>query len=470
MSSAPHALIRHLTDLVGASHCLTAAPDMEPHLVEERGLYRGAALCVVKPGNTQELSQIMAACWQADVVMVPQGGNTGLCGGGVPAHGAVVISTERLNRIRALDAVNRSVTVEAGCILANIQDAADQAGLLFPLSLGAEGSCRIGGNLSTNAGGLNVLRYGNARDLTLGLEVVLPDGQIWDGLRGLRKDNSGYDLKHLFIGAEGTLGIISAAVLRLYSKPRSVQTALVAVPDVPAALSILSLAQSASGDAVTGCELIPRIALDFWCRHLPNAHDPMAEVSPWYVLLELESPQTNSLSVICEEILSTALDRGWATDAVIAASDAQRQNLWRIREEIPAAQKRAGASIKNDVAVPVSQIPALIDRASHAVRQALPGVRVVAFGHLGDGNLHFNLSEPPGGDTQAFLAQWDMATRIVHDIVMDMGGSFAAEHGVGQLKLTELERLKPALDLDLMRRIKSALDPKSLMNPGKVVR
>ena len=462
-------MIDILATIVGPAHCLTAPADLEPHLIEERGLYRGTALCVVKPANTQELSQVMAACWQANIPMVPQGGNTGLCGGGVPDNQAVVISTERLNRIRHLDPINRSITVEAGCILAHIQQAADQADLLFPLSLGAEGSCRIGGNLSTNAGGLNVIHYGNARELTLGLEVVLPDGQIWDGLRGLRKDNSGYDLKHLFIGAEGTLGIISAAVLRLYSKPRSVQTALIAIQDVESALSILTLAQSTSGDAVTGCEIIPRIALEFWCAHLPGAHDPMEQPSPWYLLLELESPQIGGLNDIMEQVLTTALDRGWAQDAVVAASEAQRLTLWRLREEIPAAQKRAGASIKNDIAVPVSAVPHLIKRATLAVEQALPGVRVVAFGHLGDGNIHFNLSEPLGGNSQDFLDQWDRASRIVHDIVVEMDGSFAAEHGIGQLKFDELARLKPALDLEIMRKLKTALDPKSLMNPGKVV-
>ena len=462
-------MIDKLTAIVGSAHCLTAAGDMEPHLIEERGLYHGSALCVVKPANTQELSAVMAACWQADVPMVPQGGNTGLCGGGVPENKAVVISTARLNRIRALDPVNRSITVESGCILANIQDAAEAADLLFPLSLGAQGSCTIGGNLSTNAGGLNVIHYGNTRDLTLGLEVVLPDGQIWNGLRGLRKDNTGYDLKQMFIGAEGTLGIITAAVMRLYSKPRAVQTAFIAIPNVDAALSILSLSQSASGDAVTGCEVIPRIALDFWCAHLPNAHDPLAQPSPWYLLLELESPHISGLSATMEEILSAALENGWATDAVIAASEAQRKNLWRIREEIPAAQKRAGASIKNDIAVAVSDIPKLIERATRAVEHAIPGVRVVAFGHLGDGNLHFNLSEPLGGDATAFLDQWTFASRIVHDIVVEMDGSFAAEHGIGRLKFDELARLKPALDLDIMRRIKNSLDPKALMNPGKVV-
>ncbi len=463
-------MIERFSAIVGHTYCLTTPSDMESHLIEERGLYRGSALCVVKPADTQELSAIMKSCWEWGVPMVPQGGNTGLCGGAVPYGQAVVISTERLNRIRAIDPINRSITVESGCILAKIQQAADQADLLFPLSLGAEGSCCIGGNLSTNAGGLNVIHYGNTRDLTLGLEVVLPDGQIWSGLKGLRKDNTGYDLKHLFIGAEGTLGIISAAVMRLYSKPRSVQTAFIAIPNVDTALSILSLAQTTSGDQVTGCELIPRIALDFWCTYQPQATDPIANRYPWYLLLELESAQSTGLDSIMEDILSTSYDKGWALDAVVAASEAQRNTLWRIREEIPPAQKRAGASIKNDVSVPVSSIPHFIERASAAVEKAIPNVRVVAFGHLGDGNIHFNLSEPVGCDSQAFLARWSAMSHIVHDIVCEMEGSFSAEHGIGQLKVDEMIRLKPAIDLDIMHRIKAALDPKSLMNPGKVVR
>ena len=462
-------MIKALRELVGDAHCLTQSGDMQPYLIEERGLYQGSAACVIKPATTAQLASAVKICWDNNIPMVPQGGNTGLCGGGVPQGQAVVISTERLNHIRQLDEANRSITVEAGCILAHVQQAADRADLLFPLSLGAEGSCRIGGNLSSNAGGLNVLRYGNARDLTLGLEVVLPDGQIWNGLKGLRKDNTGYDLKHLFIGAEGTLGIITAAVLRLFSKPRSAATALIAVPDVACAIQILSLAQSASGDTVTGCELIPRIALEFWCRYLPDAQDPLAHPSPWYLLLELESPQSAGLETVMENLLADALERNWASDAVVAVSESQRQKLWRLREEIPAAQKRAGASIKNDIAVAVSRIPELIERASAVVEAALPGVRVVAFGHLGDGNLHFNLSQPEGGDAQAFTAQWDLATQLVNDVVVSMDGSIAAEHGIGQLKRAELHRLKPALDLDLMRRIKQSFDPKGLMNPGKIV-
>jgi D-lactate dehydrogenase (cytochrome) len=463
-------MIDRLKAIVGETHCLTAPADLEPYLIEERGLYCGAALCVVKPATTEEVSQVMHACWEANVIMVPQGGNTGLCGGGVPHGKSVVISTSRLNRIRSIDPYNRSMVAEAGCILATLQKAADEHDLLFPLSLGAEGSCQIGGNLSTNAGGLNVLRYGNTRDLTLGLEAVLPDGQIWNGLKALRKDNTGYDLKHLFIGAEGTLGLITAASLKLFPKPRSVETAFIALPHVEAALDILALAQQESGDQVTGCELIPRIAVEYWTQYTPNAVPPVELKYLWYLLLELESPQTSGLTTIMETVLTTAMDTGWANDAVLATSESQRNALWRIREEIPGLQKRAGASIKNDISVPLSAIPGLIRTASHTVETLIPGIRVVAFGHLGDGNLHFNLSQPVGADGKAFLARWDEITHKVHDIVTHLGGSFSAEHGIGQLKVDEMIRLKPALDLDLMHRIKAAFDPKSLMNPGKVVR
>ena len=463
------ALIEQLTAIVGPSHCLTDVTDVAPYLIEERGLFTGQALCVVKPGSTLEVSQVIAACAATGTAIVPMGGNTGLCGGGVPQGSAVVIATERLNRIRSIDPHNRTLTAEAGCVLATLQQAADDAGLLFPLSLGAEGSCRIGGNLSTNAGGINVLRYGNARELALGLEVVLPDGQIWDGLKGLRKDNTGYDLKHLFIGAEGTLGIITAAVLKLFPKPRSLETALVAIPNPQAAIQMLSLARDMSGDSVTGCELIPQIGLQLWLAHLPNARSPFDTDYDCHLLIELASSRSHGLTETMEEILAEAFERGLAVDAVIARSETQRRSLWRIREEIPEAQKREGASIKNDVAVPISSVPDFIERASLAVERIVPGVRVVAFGHVGDGNIHFNLSEPKDGDRQAFLARWEELAMVVNDIVVDMGGSFSAEHGIGALKRNEMARLKPQIDLDLMRNIKSAFDPQNIMNPGKVL-
>ena len=464
-------IIERLAGLVGESNCLHAAADIAPHLVETRGLYRGRALAVVRPGSTAEVVQVVRLCGAEHLAIVPQGGNTGLCGGGVPPdHGrAVVISTERLNRIRALDPIDFTLTAEAGCVLATLQDAADDAGCLFPLSMASEGSCRIGGNLSTNAGGTNVLRYGNARDQVLGLEVVLPDGRVWNGLRALRKDNTGYDLKQLFIGAEGTLGIITAAVLKLFPKPREIHTALVAIPDPAAATAILAAAREASGDAVTACELIPRIGLDLDFAHLPGLRDPFDRPYPWYLLLELSSSRPGGLRAALESVLHAALDRGNALDAVLAESGDQRKALWRLRESVPEAQRLEGASIKHDIAVAPSRVAELIHRATLAAEETLPGVRVVAFGHLGDGNIHFNLTQPIGAEPQSFLAEWERINRIVHDIVVAMEGSISAEHGIGRLKIGELARTKSEVEIELMRRIKAAFDPAGIMNPGKVV-
>ncbi len=464
-------VIERLSALVGPDHCLHAAGDIAPYLVEERGLFRGRALAVVRPGRTEEAARVVGLCAAEGLAVVPQGGNTGLCGGGVPPeHGrAVVVSTERLTRIRRVDPVDFSLTAEAGCVLADVQQAAAEAGCLFPLSLGAEGSCRIGGNLSTNAGGTAVLRYGNARDLVLGLEVVLPDGRIWSGLRTLRKDNTGYDLKQLFIGAEGTLGLITAAVLKLFPQPREAATALVALPGPQQATDLLFRARQASGDAVTACELIPRIGLDLDLAHLPGCRDPFARPHPWYLLLELSSSRPGGLRAALEAVLADALESGLAADAVLAESEGQRAALWRLREGIPEAQKKEGGSIKHDVAVPTSRVPELIRRATAAVEAELPGVRVVAFGHLGDGNIHFNLTQPVGADRRAFLDRWGEMNRIVHDIVVAMDGSIAAEHGIGRLKAGELARTADPVELDLMRRLKAALDPAGVMNPGKIL-
>ncbi|OAN53170.1 hydroxyacid dehydrogenase [Paramagnetospirillum marisnigri] len=464
-------LLDQVCSIVGPGNVLTAAADQESYLEEERGLYHGAALAVVRPGSTEQVAAVVKACAEAGIPMVPQGGNTGLCGGGVPSEDgrSVVISTERLNRIRAVDAVDFTLTAEAGCVLASLQQAADDAGCLFPLSLGAEGSCRIGGNISTNAGGTNVLRYGNTRDLVLGLEVVLPDGQIWNGLKSLRKDNTGYALQHLFMGAEGTLGIVTAAVLKLFPRPADIQTALVAIPDPDAALHLLGRARRASGDAVTACELIPRIGLELGVRHVPGVRDPFDAAHPWYLLLELSSSRPGGLREALEDLLAAAFEDGLALDAVLAESGDQRLAFWRLREAIPEAQKKEGGSIKHDVAVATSKVPEMIRRCTVAVEEALSGVRVVAFGHLGDGNTHFNLTQPVDADRQAFLADWGRMNRIVHDIVVEMGGSISAEHGIGRLKVEELAHYKAAVDIDLMRRIKSAFDPRGLMNPGKVV-
>ena len=440
-----------------------------PYLVEERGLWRGTAAAVVRPATTEEVAAVVHLCAASEVPIIPHGGNTGLVGGGVP-DGGVVVSLARMNRVRAIDALNHTITVEAGCILADIQVAADEADALFPLSLGAEGSCRIGGNLSTNAGGVAVLRYGNARDLVLGLEVVMADGRIWDGMRGLRKNNTGYDLKHLFIGAEGTLGIITGAVLKLYPKSRATETAMAAAATPHDLLELFRRARDRCGDALTAFEMVPRIGLDFSLRHIPDVVDPFAEEHKIYGLLELTSPRPGeALRGDLEAVLSSALEDGLIVDAVIAESAAQGQALWRIREAMVEAQKPEGGSIKHDVAVPVSSIAEFVVRATEAVETAIPGVRIVAFGHIGDGNLHFNLSQPVGADRDAFLAQWSDVNRIVHDIVVAMDGSFSAEHGIGILKREDLLRYKSAEEIDLMRAVKRALDPNDIMNPGKVL-
>lgn len=451
----------------------TADPaEMAPFLAEERGLYRGKARMVVRPASTQEVADVVRICAESGIAIVPQGGNTGLVGGGVPHdHGAeIVLSLSRMNRVRALDPLNYTITVEAGCVLANIQKAADEADRLFPLSLGAEGTCQIGGNLSTNAGGIAVLRYGMARDLVLGLEVVLPSGEIWEGLTGLRKDNTGYDLKQLFIGAEGTLGIITAAVLKLFPRPGSVETAFVAVPDPDAAITLLSRMRAGTGDAVTAFELISRRALEMVLKHIPGTSNPLAELHPWHVLIETSSGATGGgLKASLEQVLGAAMEDGLVHDAVLAASGDQAKALWRLRESITEAQKPEGGSIKHDVSVPVSQVPTFIARATAACEARLPGIRIVAFGHAGDGNIHFNMSQPVGADRAAYLARWAEFNRIVHDIVAELGGSISAEHGIGRLKREELLHYKSPVAIELMRTLKRTLDPKNILNPGKVV-
>jgi len=456
------------TAIIGPTHVLTGT-DMAPYLSEERGLYQGSALAVVRPGSTEEVAALVRACAEAGIAVVPQGGNTGLCGGAVPSGQAVVISTERLNRVRAIDPVNFTMIAEAGCVLANLHAAAEAENCLFPLSLAAEGSCRIGGNISTNAGGVNVLRYGNTRELVLGLEVVLADGRIWNGLRSLRKDNTGYDLKDLFVGAEGTLGIVTACVLKLFPRPREVETAFIALPHPEAAIRLLAAARAASGDAVTACELIPRIGLDLCLAHVSGTRDPFAAPHPWYLLLELSSSRPGGLRDALEAVLAESLGNGLAENAVLAESGEQRKSFWRIREGIPEAQKKEGGSIKHDVAVATSRVPEMLARCTNAVEAALPGLRVVAFGHIGDGNIHFNLTQPIGADKQAFLAEWERMNKLVHDIVSDMGGSVSAEHGIGMLKIHEMARYKSDVELDLMRRVKQALDPQGIMNPGKML-
>jgi FAD/FMN-containing dehydrogenase len=462
------ALLTELRRIASADFLYTDAAALAPFCTDWRGRYYGQPLCVVLPGDTETVAAVVSACAAAGVPVVPQGGNTGLCGGATPIGGEVLVSLRRLNRIRAVDADNNAITVEAGCTLHEVQQAAAAVNRLFPLSLAAEGSATIGGNLSTNAGGVQVLRYGNARELTLGLEVVLADGGIWHGLRALRKDNTGYDLKQLFIGAEGTLGLITAATLKLFPRPRSVATAWAAVRDPLAAVRLLGNLRDATGDAVTAFELVDRAALDMVLQHMPQARDPLPGRHGWQVLIELSGAQHDLASVL-EHALHQALEHELVIDATVATSETQRHALWALRENISEAQRIEGISIKHDIAVPVSHIPEFIQRADAALRAEFPDLRIVCFGHLGDGNLHYNLSKTDAQSNGEFIAQTPMANRIVHDLVHALGGSISAEHGLGQLKRDEGLRYKSPTEMSIMRAVKDALDPQGLMNPGKLL-
>lgn len=465
-------LATRLRALVGEVGCVTDPDRIAPHLIDQRDKYHGQASILVRPADTDEVSAVVKLCAEQRVAIVPQGGNTSMVGGSVPhAHGQeIILNTSRLKQIRDIDPVNYTLCAEAGCVLADLQAAATDADRLLPLSLAAEGSCEIGGNLSTNAGGTNVLRYGMARDQVLGLEVVLADGTIWEGLRGLRKDNTGYDLKHLFVGAEGTLGIITAAVLKLASKPRDVRTAWVAIPDADAALALLIRAREASGDAVTAFELVSRRCVEFVTRNVPGITDPLGGRHDWHVLIEMSSSAADSgLDAVMERLFESALEDGLVLDGTIASSEAQAKNLWGLREYISEAQRPEGGSIKHDVSVPVSSVPEFLRRADAITQATIPGARPVTFGHLGDGNIHYNVTQPEGADKAAYLSQWDRLNDVIHDLVFEMGGSFSAEHGVGQLKRAALEKYRPAIELDMMRRLKATLDPLGIMNPGKVI-
>jgi FAD/FMN-containing dehydrogenase len=464
-------LLARLDDIAGAAQVLRSAPDIEPYIVDHRGRYRGRAVAVVRPGTTAEVAAVVRLCAERGVAIVPQGGNTGLCGGATPDSGghAVLLSLTRMHRVRAVDAENATITVEAGAPLARVQQAAAEHGMMFPLSLASEGSCTIGGNLSTNAGGTAVLRFGNARELSLGLEVVLADGQVWDGLRGLRKDNTGYDLKQLFIGAEGTLGIVTAAVLKLFPVPRTRVTALAATDDVASAIALLRLAKGMLGDRLVGFELIGELALKLSQHHHPGSADPLPG-HRWYALLQADDSAADApLAQLMESVLEQAATRQVIRDATIAQSQDQAARLWALRENVSEAQRREGPNIKHDIALPVSAIPEFLDDAERALAGALPGVRFVVFGHLGDGNLHYNLSAPEGRSAQRFMENTPLANRIVHDLVVAAGGSISAEHGIGQLKRDELRRYKSGVEIDLMQRVKDALDPRGLLNPGKVL-
>lgn len=468
-TSPSAALLDRLSQRLGFAHVLREPSDMAGYLVETRGLYQGIALAVVRPRDTEEVAFVVRECAAAGIAIVPQGGNTGLVGGGVP-YGGIVLSLARLDRIREVDEVNATMIVEAGAILQIVRARADAADLLFPLWLPSEGSCQIGGNLATNAGGANVLRYGNTRDLVLGLEVVLADGRIWNGLNGLRKDNSGYDLKNLFVGSEGTLGIITAAVLKLFAKPHARATAFIACASAHAALALFGRLRAGAGEALTAFEYIPRFGLEMVLRHGRGTVRPLAGDHEAYALIELSSPQAEAdLGAMFETVLGRAIEDGLVEDAVIGASEAQSQALWRLRESLSEVQGQEGGSIKHDVSVPVSRVADFIGRASAACEAAMPGIRVCAFGHFGDGNIHFNLSQPVGMDKAAYLAEWERFNRIVHDIVASERGSISAEHGVGLIKRDELLLYKDLVALDLMRMLKQALDPRNLLNPGKVI-
>jgi FAD/FMN-containing dehydrogenase len=466
VSLAPD-LVARFKAIVGDKHALTDPAEIEAYVTEERNLYRGASPLVLRPGSTDEVAAICKLASEARVALVPQGGNTGLVGGQTPLNGEVVVSLKRMDRIREVDTASNTMTVEAGVILQNAQGKAAEVDRLFPLSLGAQGSCTIGGNLSTNAGGTAALAYGLARDMALGVEVVLADGRVLNLLSRLKKDNTGYDLRDLFIGAEGTLGIITAATLKLFPKPRAVETAFVGLASPADALTLLGIAQAEAASNLTSFELIAEIALDFSVRHTHN-RDPLESRHPWYVLIELSSPRDDARATL-ETILERGFEDGIVADAALAASLQQKQAFWKLREDISPAQKPEGGSIKHDVSVPVASVPQFIAEANAAVVALIPGGRPVPFGHLGDGNIHYNVSQPIGADKDEFLARWHAVNAVVFGIVLKYGGSISAEHGIGVMKRDELPQVKDKTAIELMRSIKALLDPLGIMNPGKVV-
>lgn len=458
--------------LIGHDHVLTREADMLAFVVDWRQRYQGKALAVLKPASTAEVAGLVRLCAQFRVAIVPQGGNTGLVLGSVPDDSgtSVVLSLKRLNKIRAIDVINNTMTVEAGCILADIQAAAEQAHRLFPLSLASEGSCTVGGNLSTNAGGTAVLRYGNARELCLGLEVVAANAEVWDGLRGLRKDNTGYDLRDLFIGAEGTLGIITAAVIKLFPLPRAQLTALAALQTPAAALQLLAMAQTHCGATLTAFELMSDFSLQLVGKYFPHMQQPFARRHPQYVLLELSDNESEAhAGQLLENLVAAALEDGLIDDAVVSTSVAQSRSLWNLREHISMAQAAEGKNIKHDISIPISDIGRFIAVTDALLQEQFPACRMVTFGHLGDGNLHYNVSPPEGIPDSQFIARQAEINRIVHDSVHRFGGSISAEHGLGSLKKEEILRYKSPVEIALMRAVKTALDPQQLMNPGKVV-
>ena len=463
------AFIENLRAIVGDLGLITQHADMASYLTDWRGNYTGQALAVVRPASTLEVAAVVKICAATHTPIVPQGGNTGLVGGGIPDNSgrAIILSLRRMNRIREIDLANSAITVDAGCILQTIQDAAREHQQFFPLSLAAEGTCTIGGNLSTNAGGTAVLRYGNTRDLVLGIETVTPDGSIWHGLKALRKDNTGYDLKHLLMGAEGTLGIITGAVLKLYPIPQRTCTAMVAIAEAQDSVALLKMIRDALGDRLTGFELMSRVCIDSVIKYFPATIEPFSARHDWQALIELtdtmhESPLDDALS----GALIPAFDSGLVRDAIIATSEAQAAAMWNIREQIPEAEKLEGKSVKHDISLPISRIGAFINLAGPQLKNAFPTAEVICFGHIGDGNLHYNLSFPGAAPT---LDQTRAANNIVYGLLDEMHGSISAEHGLGQMKRDEITHHKSTVELDMMRAIKKALDPLNIMNPGKVI-
>jgi FAD/FMN-containing dehydrogenase len=460
-----------LRALIGADGVLTADADTAPFLVDLRRLYHGSALAVALPRDVGQVSHIVAWCNQRRVGLVPQGGNTGYCGGATPDESGrqLLLSLRRLNRIRGVDADNFSLTAEAGCVLASVQQAADAAERFFPLSLGSEGSCQIGGNLATNAGGVNVVRYGMARDLVLGIEAVLPDGQVFDGLKSLRKDNTGYDLKSLLVGSEGTLGVITAATLKLWPQMRSSATAIVAIAAPADAIRLLGVLKAQAGERLSSFELLPRIAIELTMRHISGVTDPLTTVYPWYILCELTSAAVEPLEELLQQTLADAAERSLLLDAALATSERVRAAFWRLRESVPEAQRHAGLSFKHDISVPVASLPAFISAASLWVHTHVNDGVLVCYGHAGDGNLHFNVSCIDAARNESFLAQEPQLRRAIHDLVAKFSGSISAEHGIGRLKRDELVRYASPVALGAMRAIKQALDPNGIMNPGKLL-
>ncbi len=464
-------VLDEIAGIVGAANIIVDDFAMQPYLVEERGLYRGAARAVVRPGSVGEVARLLAFCNARGVKIVPQGGNTGLVGGQVPSNigDEIVLSLRRLNQVREIDATGNTLIVDAGMTLQNVQEAADKVDRLFPLSLPSEGSCTIGGNLSTNAGGVAAVAYGVARDLVMGLEVVLADGRVMSDLSRVKKNNTGYDLKNLFIGAEGTLGVITGAVLKLFPKPRARATGFVGLASPEAALGLLDIAMARAGGDVKSFEIIPRIGIDFVLKHGAGTRDPLSDQHAWYVLIELASQTDSALEETLENLLGEAIEKELVEDAAIATSLVQRNDFWRLRELLSEVQKHEGGSIKHDVSVPISAVPAFLADVARDVPAAVPGARMVAFGHLGDGNIHCNISQPIGADKQAFLDRWNEVNEIVHGLVGKYQGSISAEHGIGIMKRDELPHVKDAVAMDLMRTIKKTLDPNGILNPGKVL-